>query len=163
MANLSFTPRQFLRALVAVFVGGASGTFLRDVALKIDAVPKVSHFCLGVAIFSSSGTPDCPKGTAPVWWFRDVPWTLLVINALGVFVVARLLRTSLRDRDANDLTRLFVVTGFFGGFTSYSALFIDVAPIWHLSPAGAVVVVVAAVASGVGAAWLGLGRRKVRL
>lgn len=163
MANLSLTPRQLLRALVAVFVGGAVGTFLRDLALKIDAVPKVSHVCLGVAYFSSSGPAICPKGAAPVWWFSDVPWTLLVINALGVFVVARLLRTSLRDRDANDLTRLFVVTGFFGGFTSYSALFGDVAPIWHLSPGGAVVVVAASVASGVVAAWLGLGRRAIRL
>ena len=159
MANLSLTPRQLLRAFVAVFIGGALGTFLRDLALKIDAVPKVSHVCLGVAYFSSSGPTLCPKGTAPVWWFSDVPWTLLVINALGVFVVARLFRSSLRGRDANELTRLFVVTGFFGGFTSYSALFSDVAPIWHLSPIGAAIVVAAAMASGVGAAWLGLGKR----
>ena len=162
MANLSMTPRQLLRALVAVFVGGAVGTLLRDLALKIDPVPKVSHVCLGVAIFSSSGPALCPRGTAPVWWFSDVPWTLLIINAVGVFVVARLLRTSLRGRDANDLTRLFVVTGFFGGFTSYSALFSDVAPIWHLSPLGATLVLVAALTSGVGAAWLGLARGTLR-
>ncbi|HQT99430.1 MAG TPA: CrcB family protein, partial [Acidimicrobiales bacterium] len=162
MANLSLTPKQLLRAIVAVFVGGSLGTLLRDFALKIDAVPKVSHLCLGVAILTSSGAPDCPRGTAPVWWFSDVPWTLLVINALGVFVVTRLLRTSLRGRDAHDLTRLFVVTGFFGGFTSYSALFSDVAPIWHLSHIGATFVIAVAMGTGISAAWLGLGRRKAR-
>lgn len=160
MANFTMTPRQFFTALLAVFVGGALGTFLRDVALKIDPVPAVSHVCLGVGIFTSSGSSICPKGVAPLWWFRDVPWTLLVINALGVYLVTRLLRSVLRARDPNDLTRLFVVTGFFGGFTSYSALFSDVAPIWHLSPAGAALVVVTAVVSGVGAAWLALTSRR---
>lgn len=157
MASLTLTPRQFAKALAAVFVGGAIGTFLRDVVLKIDPVPKVSNVCLGHAIFSSGGTV-CPDGTAPVWWFHDVPWVLLVINVLGVYLATRLLRGALRGHDPNDLTRLFVVTGFFGGFTSYSSLFADVAPMWNSSPLGATIVVTFAVLSGVAAAWAGLRR-----
>ena len=159
MANLTLAPRQFVKALIAVFVGGAMGTFFRDVALKIDPVPKTSNVCLRIAFFGTGGA-HCPDGRAPVWWFRDVPWTLLVINALGVFLVTRLLRTILRGHDPNDLTRLFVVTGFFGGFTSYSTLISDLAPLWSLSKAGASLVAAAALLSGVLAAWVGLGRRK---
>ncbi|HUY42595.1 MAG TPA: CrcB family protein [Acidimicrobiales bacterium] len=159
MANLTLAPRQFVKALIAVFIGGALGTFLRDVALKIDPVPKTSNVCLRIAIFSNSGA-NCPEGYAPVWWFRDVPWTLLVINAMGVFVVTRLLRTILRGHDPNDLTRLFVVTGFFGGFTSYSSLIGDLAPLWSLSKVGAILVALTAIFSGVLAAWVGLGRRR---
>jgi len=159
MANLTLAPRQFVKALIAVFIGGALGTFLRDVALKIDPVPKTSNVCLRIAIFTT-GSAKCPDGRAPVWWFRDVPWTLLIINALGVFLVTRLLRTILRGHDPNDLTRLFVVTGFFGGFTSYSALIGDLAPLWSLSKVGATLVAAAAIFSGVLAAWVGLGRRR---
>ena len=160
MANLSLAPRQFLKALVAVFLGGVIGTFVRDVMLKIDPVPKVSHVCLQQADFSNSGS-FCPDGTAPVWWFHNVPWTLLVINVLGVYLATRLLRGALREHDPNDLTRLFVVTGFFGGFTSYSSLFADVAPMWGSSRFGAILVIGVAVFSGVGAAWAGL-RHRVR-
>ena len=67
---------------------------------------------------------------------------------------------TLRHHDPNDLARLVVVTGFFGGFTSYSGLFVDIANVWHLSVAGGLGVLVSAVLSGVLAGWLGL---KVRL
>lgn len=159
MAPLTLAPRQFAKTLLAVFMGGALGTFLRDMALRIDPVPKTSNVCLRVAIMTSSGG-SCPDGRAPVWWFRDVPWTLLVINALGVYIVTRLLRTLLRGHDPNDITRLFVVTGFFGGFTSYSALITNFALLWGLSKAGAILVLATALLSGVLAAWAGLGRRR---
>lgn len=160
MANLTLRPAQFARAVAGVFIGGAIGTLLRDLALKIDPVPVVSRVCLGVAPLVSAGSaPDCPEGLAPVWWFRDVPWTLLVINALGVYLATRLLRTQLRGHDPNDLTRLFVITGFFGGFTSYSTLFFDLATIWHLSPIGSLLTGTAAVVSGILSARVGLERR----
>lgn len=160
MANLSLRPAQFTRAVAGVFVGGAIGTLLRDLALKIDPVPVVSRACRGVAPLVSAGSPQsCPEGFAPVWWLRDVPWTLLVINAVGVYLVTRLLRTRLRGHEPNDLTRLFVVTGFFGGFTSYSTLFFDLAAIWHVNALGSLLTAAAAVASGVLSAGVGLGRR----
>jgi fluoride ion exporter CrcB/FEX len=160
MANLSLEPRQFLKALVAVFVGGVVGTLLRDVVLKVDPVPKISHVCRQQAVFSNAGIV-CPYGTAPVWWIHNIPWTLLAINVLGVYIVTRLLRGALGGHDSNDLSRLFVVTGFFGGFTSYSSLFADVAPMWGSSRFGAILVLGFAVLSGVGAAWAGL-RHRVR-
>jgi len=85
---------------------------------------------------------------------------LLAINFLGVFFATRLLRGPLRAHDPNDLTRLLIITGFFGGLTSYSGLFVDLAAIWHLCIGGAIGVALGAVLSGVLAAWLGLLRRR---
>jgi fluoride ion exporter CrcB/FEX len=56
------------------------------------------------------------------------------------------------------LTRLVVITGFFGGFTSYSSLYVSFGAIWHVSVLGAVLAGLVAVLSGVVAAWLGAKR-----
>jgi fluoride ion exporter CrcB/FEX len=100
-----------------------------------------------------------PKG---VDWTSRIPWVLLVINVVGVLLATRLLRGPLRHRDPNDLARLLIITGLFGGFTSYSSLFVDLAGIWHLSIAGGVFVAILALLSGVFAAWLGLGWRQAQ-
>lgn len=124
-------------ALVATASGGFVGTMLRDVLTGLEHLPS-------------------PHGG--VSWLRVVPWVLLGINFVGVFVATRLLRGPLRHHDPNDVTRLLVVTGFFGGLTSYSGLFVDLAVIWHLSKMAAVGVAVFAVLSGALAAGLGLLR-----
>jgi fluoride ion exporter CrcB/FEX len=85
---------------------------------------------------------------------------LLLINFVGVLVATAVLVGPLRHHDPNDLTRLVVITGFFGGFTSYSGLFVDISTLWHLSVSAGIGVLVGAVLSGVVAGWLGL---KVRL
>ena len=148
-ANNILSRRQFVLALLAVSVGGAAGTLLRDLLLRLQStsIPR------GVAVYSSSSS----NGT----WPSHIPWVLLAINFVGVYLATMLLRGALRRRDPNDLTRLLVITGFFGGFTSYSGLFVDLAVIWHLSIAASICVAVGAVGSGIFAAWLGLGRRHV--
>ena len=87
---------------------------------------------------------------------------LLAINLVGVFMATKLLRGALRHHDPNNLNRLLLITGLFGGFTSYSSLFVDLSAIWHLSMAGSLLVAVSALLSGVLAAWLGLLRRHAR-
>jgi len=93
---------------------------------------------------------------AGVTWLQEVPWALLAVNAVGVLLATALLRGPLRHHDPNDRTRVLLVCGFFGGLTSYSGLFVDLAAVWHVSAPGCLVVVAWMLASGVGAAWLGL-------
>ena len=132
-ANLTLPPKRFALALGAVLAGGGVGTVIRDLALKLQHIP--------------AGSTD---------WTTQVPWVLLVINVLGVYVATWLLRTALRAHDPNDPWRLLLITGLLGGFTSYSSLVVAWAAIWHLSVPIALGVAMCSLASGVLAAWLGL-------
>ena len=132
--HLSLRPRELAAALGVVLLGGALGTVVRDLALTWG-----------------------PGGSGASWVAR-IPWTLLVINAVGVYVAVRLLRGPLRGRDPNDLRRLFVITGLLGGFTSYSSLVVAWDDLVHHNVAGGVSVAVLSVLSGVLAAAAGLRR-----
>jgi fluoride ion exporter CrcB/FEX len=138
--NVTLKPREFVMALSSTAAGGFVGTLLRDLLTSLEHLP--------------------PATSSSVTWPQEIPWALLIINFLGVFLATRLLRGPLRAHDPNNLTRLLVITGFFGGLTSYSGLFVDLAAIWHLCIAGAVGVAVGAVLSGVLAAGLGLIRHR---
>ncbi|MGD0054922.1 MAG: CrcB family protein [Acidimicrobiales bacterium] len=136
--HLTLNPKELALAIFAVLCGGAVGTVIRDLLLKWQP--------------SGHGTD----------WTMKIPWILLLINLVGVFLATRLLRGPLRHHDPNDLTRLLLITGLFGGFTSYSSLFVDLAAIWHVSIGGSIFVALLALLSGALAAWLGLGRRQAR-
>jgi len=131
--SITLSPRQLLAAIGVVAAGGAVGTALRDVSMKLLAVS--------------------PRSTD---WVAQIPWALLIVNAAGAFVATWLLRGPLRHHDPNDRWRLVLVTGFFGGLTSYSGLFVGVAGVWHRCPGGGLAVALGAVASGVAASALGL-------
>jgi fluoride ion exporter CrcB/FEX len=124
----------------AVALGGAVGTLLRDLALRIDNAPWF------VELVGAHG------------WASRVPWVLGVINLLGVYFATLALKGPLQRRDPNNLTRLLIITGFFGGFTSYSSLFVSLGAIWHVSVWGAVLTALLTVTSGAGTAWLGARR-----
>ena len=143
--NNILSRRQLLFALIAVVSGGAVGTLLRDLLLRVQDT-YVAYGWTGYA-------PPRPS------WTSEIPWMLLAINFVGVYFATMLLRGALRRRDPNDPTRLLVITGFFGGFTSYSGLFVAFAAIWHLSIGGSIFVAAGAVGSGIFAGWLGLGRK----
>ncbi len=136
--HVTLSHKKLAVAVLIVAGAGAVGTVCRDLLLKWQPV--------------STGSD----------WTSRIPWVLLTINLVGVFIATRLLRGLLRHRDPNDLMRLLLITGLFGGFTSYSSLFVDLATIWHLSIAGSLLVAASALLSGVFAAWLGLGRRHAR-
>lgn len=133
--NLTLGPRQFSLALVAAASGGFVGVLLRAWLSGLEHLPN-------------------PNGL--VTWPQEIPWVLLAINFVGVFLATALLRGPLRQRDPNDLTRILVITGFFGGLTSYSGLYVDLAAIWHVCVGGCFAVICGAIASGVLAGWLGL-------
>ncbi len=139
--HITLSPRQLASALAFVALGGGVGTFLRDLFLRIDT----THWYL--TLVGGAG------------WYAQIPWTLMIINIVGVYAVARLLVGRLRAHDPNDLARLLIVTGFYGGFTSYSSLFVSFNAVWHGSKVGAIVVAALAIMCGVGAGWLGVRRR----
>jgi fluoride ion exporter CrcB/FEX len=143
--NITLTPRQFTVALLAVASGGAVGTLLRDLLLKIHTPPLTVR-----GWTAHASTPP------PVSWTHFIPWVLLSINFLGAYLATRALRGPLKGHDPNDPMRLLVITGLFGGFTSYSGLFVDFDVLWHHSIGGCLFVAVMAVLSGVAAAELGL-------
>ena len=122
----SLTPLELVRAIGGVALGGALGTLARDLCLKWS-----------------------PAVAAGASWTQHIPWVLLAINLVGVYGATWALRGPLRHREPNDSGRLVAITGFFGGFTSYSSLFVSLAVIWHLSVAGAVLTGTGAVLSGV--------------
>lgn len=146
-AHITLTPKRFAIALACVGISGGVGTLLRDLILRIDATSWY------LSLVGGSGA----SGPGP--WYSQIPWTLMVINVVGVYLVAALLVGRLRAHDPNNLSRLMVVTGFFGGLTSYSSLFVSFDAMWHGSKVAAVAVGALAILSGVGAGWLGARKR----
>jgi fluoride ion exporter CrcB/FEX len=144
--HITLSPKQLGLAMLFVALGGATGTLIRDLALKINlyTIPR------GSATYALAD------------WTHQIPWVLLAINTIGVFVATDLLRHRLRHHDPNDPMRLVLVTGFLGGLTSYSGLFVDLAAIWHLTIGGCLLVGAGAILGGLFAAMLGLGRHRRR-
>jgi fluoride ion exporter CrcB/FEX len=138
-ANITLRPRQLALAIGATAAGGFVGTLLRAWLTGLEHLPN-------------------PNSGAT--WPQEIPWVLLVINFVGVYLATRLLRGPLRHRDPNDVVRILVITGFFGGLTSYSGLFVDLAAIWHVCIGGCFAVLIGAILSGVLAGWLGLQWRR---
>ncbi len=136
-AHVTLEPKRFALAIGAVMVGGAVGTLLRDLALELQ-----------------------PAAANRTSWAAQIPWVLLLINAVGVYVATHLLRTVLRAHDPNDPWRLLLITGLLGGFTSYSSLVVSWVAIWHRSVPAGIAVAVGSLGTGVLAAWLGLRRRR---
>src|SRR6204780_3924914 len=100
-AHITLSPKQLSFAVLFVALGGAVGTLIRDLLLKINlyATPR------GSAIYPSTD------------WTHQIPWVLLVINSLGAFIATDLLRHRLKHHDPNDRIRLILVTAFLGGVT----------------------------------------------
>ena len=145
-SHITLSPKQMSLAVLFVAFGGAIGTLIRDLLLKLDIY-------------------DIPRGSAvypTMDWTHQIPWVLLAINTVGVFVATDLLRHRLKHHDPNDPMRLLLVTGFLGGLTSYSGLFVDFAAIWHLTIGGCLLVAAGAILSGLFAGMLGLGRHRRR-
>jgi fluoride ion exporter CrcB/FEX len=139
-------PFNLVGTVAPVALGGAVGTLLR--ALILDAATTSGSW------HAAAGFHGAPNLDAS--WLQRAPWSLLLINTLGVFGAAWLLWGPLRHRSPDNRLRLFTVTGLLGGFTSYSSLFVDLAWIKQASLLGAVLTVVVALAAGVGAAALGV-------
>ena len=58
------------------------------------------------------------------------PWGTMVINIVGSFAMGLFIAVLMR-RGGSDQLRLFVATGIFGGFTTFSAFSLDFATLWE--------------------------------
>ena len=58
------------------------------------------------------------------------PWWTLAVNVLGSFLIGLLAGLS-GAMEAGPNARLFLVTGFLGGFTTFSAFSLDALTLWQ--------------------------------
>ncbi len=72
------------------------------------------------------------------------PWGTLTVNVVGSFVIG-----ALAGADVEGQARLLLVTGFLGGFTTFSAFSLEATMLWSRSPALSVGYVAASIILGV--------------
>lgn len=114
---------------LVVFVGGGLGAALRH------GVNRASLAYLG---------PEFPYGT-------------LVVNVVGGLLMGLLAELFLVKVGGSEEFRLFLTTGFLGGFTTFSAFSLDAALMWQRSDYAALATYVgASVFLSIGALFLGM-------
>lgn len=94
-----------MNLLLAVFVGGGFGS-----AARYLAVMQVSRV-----------------------WGDAFPWGTMLVNVAGSFVAGLIVESIALKFGASPEMRALLVTGFLGGFTTFSAFSLDV---WRLAEAG---------------------------
>lgn len=104
---------------------------------------SVARYLLGGLVIHATGAPRFPLAT-------------LTVNVTGCLVIGALTGFAERAHLLSPATRLFLITGFLGGYTTFSAFafetfFLAREHAW-LSAAGNVL---AQVALGLGAVWAG--------
>ena len=87
-----------MNMILAIAIGGGLGSVAR-------------HYAITAA--SSQWGPNFPYGT-------------LIVNVLGSFIIGALMETMAQKWQVSLETRAFLVTGFLGGFTTFSAFSFDV-------------------------------------
>ena len=65
------------------------------------------------------------------WFGPNFPWGTLTVNILGSFLMGVFVELLARKFDGSQELRLFVATGIFGGFTTFSAFSLDTALMWE--------------------------------
>jgi CrcB protein len=97
-------------------------------------------------------------------WGPAFPWGTLAVNIVGSFAIGFLAELIARRFGASPEMRLLIITGFLGGFTTFSAFSLDV---MSLLERGATVVgvtyIVASVAISLGAVFAGLALGRAML
>lgn len=85
------------------------------------------------------------------------PWGTLAVNVLGSLVMGAAIALFARQLSVSNEIRLLIVTGFLGGFTTFSAFSLDTVALAESGQTGqAIVYVVLSVALSVGALIAGL-------
>ena len=82
------------------------------------------------------------------------PWGTMAVNVTGSFAIGLLIGL-FSTFETSQSTRLFLVTGFLGGFTTFSAFTLDALTLWERNPllagyyvAGSVLISFAAIVAG---------------
>jgi CrcB protein len=92
-----------LNAILSIAVGGAAGS--------------VARYGVNVASGKMFG--------------MDFPYGTLIVNVVGSFVIGALIAIFAQIWQPSENIRLFLVTGFLGGFTTFSSFSLDFANLWQ--------------------------------
>ena len=87
----------------------------------------------------------------------NFPWGTLVVNVVGCFVIGVFAELIARRFNASEELRLLLITGFLGGFTTFSAFSLDAMSLIERGAiASAAVYMVASVGLSMAAVFTGL-------
>ncbi len=90
------------------------------------------------------------------WVGTRFPWATFAINVSGSFAIG-LAATLLARRDLHSPARLLLITGFLGGYTTFSTFAFEARALWGRGQAGAsLLYATGSVAAGVLAVVLGI-------
>jgi CrcB protein len=116
-------------ALIAVAAGGAVGSVARYLVV----------------------------GQMTRWLGVSFPWGTLAVNVIGGLVIGLLAEAMALKWSVSPDTRLFLITGVLGGFTTFSAFSLEVVALAERGALGsALIYIVASVVLSVGAVFAGL-------
>ena len=115
--------------IVYVAIGGALGSALR--------------YCVGAYVFHLS------PGS-------ELPWGTVVVNLVGCFLIGALVEYSARSELLNKDLQLLLVTGFLGGFTTFSAFGLESVGLLNRSTVLAAVNILVSVGGGILAVYAGM-------
>ena len=130
------TPKMFLTSISVVALGGFVGTIIRDLLMKLQPASN------------------------QLTWVSHIPWVLAAINLSGIYIATRLLVGPLRDNHFDNPVRLLLITGLLGGYTSYSAIFVTLSGIWHMSVGAAFLTFSCLFILSLFSGWLGIKAAK---
>lgn len=84
---------------------------------------RVADWSLRAALFvAAGGALGCVlRYAVGVWLTRDYPWGTIAVNLLGSFLIALLIFGAVERGLLGEETRLLLVTGVLGGFTTMSS------------------------------------------
>lgn len=91
-------------------------------------------------------------------WLRTegFPYATFTVNILGSFLIGMIFSLSLQSESFEQNWRLFLATGFCGGFTTFSAFSLEGLALLQEQRYGLYAMyVIASVALGLAASWLG--------
>lgn len=107
----------------------------------------VSRYAISLALPAASG---------------QFPWGTFLINASGSFVLGFLLVLLMEQFPRGRLARPVIGTGFLGAYTTFSTFMVDAVELVHDGSIGtAAAYVLASIAAGLVAAWLGMTTARV--
>jgi CrcB protein len=94
----------------------------------------------------------------------NFPWGTLAVNIIGSFAIGLLAELIARRLDSSPEMRLLLITGFLGGFTTFSAFSLDVIGLFERgSIIAAASYVIASVAISLCAVFAGLALARAML
>jgi CrcB protein len=85
------------------------------------------------------------------WFGAALPWGTLAVNVLGSGVIGLLGGLMLGGLPLSNEARLLAITGFLGGFTTFSAFSLDIGTLFLRSPALGAGYLALTLAGGLGA------------